>query len=179
MTPQIQSSQISEFAEIRIRRRQIRDLSPVSNPRKAVTPGSVKVLMLVEAGIIGFLSYWVLNEYTYNVYFRLYPDQILSSHITTYTAMLGLGIGLTGSAIAAMFYRNLRNAKIRLETVAVPKIRGAVEKVLSNLHTTDSHVSSSVATDQSLVRTDTALASKQVTAIVPVAKSEETEKQTS
>jgi hypothetical protein len=163
---------------VRIRYRQIRDLSPFNNPRKAVTPGSLKVLMVVEAGILAFLSYWVLSEYTYNVYFRLYADQIFLSHVTTYTAILGIGIGLTGSAVAAMFYKNLQHARIQLETVAVPKIRGAVEKVLSNIPVTDSHVASSIATDQNPVVKETSLESQQVTAIVPMEKLEETEKQT-
>jgi hypothetical protein len=154
-------------------------LSPARSPRKAITPSSVKVLMLIEAGIIGFLSYWVLNEYTYNVYFRLYADQIFLSHVTTYTALLGLGIGLTGSAVAAMFYKNLRDAKIRLESVAVPKIRGAVEKVLSNIPITDSHVTSGAATDQKPPVTETSSQSERATATVPMEKLEETERQTS
>jgi len=133
--------------------------------------------MLVEAGIIGFLSYWVLSEYTYNVYFRLYADQIFLSHVTTYTAILGLGIGLTGSAVAAMFYKNLQNAKTRLETIAVPKIRGAVEKVLSNIPATDSHVASNITTDQTALMPETSLESQQVTTIVPTKNLEESEKQ--
>ncbi len=98
--------------------------------QKAVTPSSVKILMIVEAGIIGFLCYWVLNEYTYNAYFRVYADQVLLSHVTTYSAILGLGIGLAGSAAAAVLYKNLQHAKYRLETVVAPKIRGAVDKVM-------------------------------------------------
>jgi hypothetical protein len=159
--------------------RLISRLSPARSPQKAITPSSVKVLMLVEAGIVGFLSFWVLSEYTYNVYFRLYADQIFLSHVTTYTALLGLGIGLTGSAVAAMYYKNLRDAKIRLESVAVPKIRGAVGKVLSSIPITDSPVKSSVVTDQNSLMTGTSPQSSPVTTIVPVAKSEKTEKQTS
>ena len=89
--------------------------------------------MLVEAGVISFLSFWVTNEYFYNAYFRSYIDQILIQHITTYTAAFGLGIGLAGTAVAAMFYKNLQRAKIHLENVTVPRIRGAVEKALSGI----------------------------------------------
>lgn len=95
--------------------------------------------MLVEAGVICFLSLWVTNEYLYNAYFRSYIDQILIQHITTYTAAFGLGIGLAGTAVAAMFYKNLQRAKTHLENVTAPRIRGAVEKVLSGIPGTETH----------------------------------------
>lgn len=95
--------------------------------------------MLVEAGIIGFLSFWISNEYMYNAYFRSYIDQILIQHITTYTAALGLGIGLAGTAVTAMLYKNLQRAKTHLENVTAPRIRGAVEKVLAGLPGTEAH----------------------------------------
>lgn len=89
--------------------------------------------MLIEAGIVGFLGYWIGSEYVFNAYFHDYVDQLLGAHGTTFTAALGLGIGLAGSAIAATLYRNLQHAKSRLETITAPKIRGAVEKILSSL----------------------------------------------
>jgi hypothetical protein len=110
-----------------------RRLSPARSPVKPVTPSSVKVLMLVEAGVIGFLAYWIISEYLFNAYFHDYVDLLLGAHGTTFTAALGLGIGLAGSAIAATLYRNLQHAKSRLETITAPKIRGAVEKILSSL----------------------------------------------
>jgi hypothetical protein len=93
--------------------------------------------MIIEAGVIGFLAYWILSEYIFNAYFHDYVDQLLGAHGTTFTAALGLGIGLAGSAIAATLYRNLQHAKSRLETITAPKIRGAVEKILSSLPTVD------------------------------------------
>ena len=93
--------------------------------------------MVVEAGVIGFLAFWIVNEYLFNAYFHDYVVQLLGNHITTLTAALGLGIGLAGSAIAATLYRNLQHAKYRLETIAAPKIRGAVEKILSTLPTVE------------------------------------------
>jgi hypothetical protein len=110
-----------------------RILSPARSPVKPVTPSSVKILMLIEASIIGFLGYWIVSEYVFNAYFHDYVDQLLGAHGTTFTAALGLGIGLAGSAIAATLYRNLQHAKSRLETITAPKIRGAVEKILSSL----------------------------------------------
>ena len=93
--------------------------------------------MLVEAGVIGFLAFWVVSEYLFNAYFHDYVDQLLGAHGTTFTAALGLGIGLGGSAIAATLYRNLQHAKSRLETITAPKIRGAVEKILASLPTVE------------------------------------------
>jgi hypothetical protein len=112
-------------------------LSPARNPVKPVTPSSVKILMLVEAGVIGFLAYWIASEYIFNAYFHDYVDQLIGTHGTTFTAALGLGIGLAGSAVAATLYRNLQHAKSRLETIGAPKIRGAVEKILSSLPTVE------------------------------------------
>jgi hypothetical protein len=112
-------------------------MTPSKTVQKAVTPDSVKGLMLVEAGIIGFLGYWIANEYVYNAYFRTYLDQVVLSHITTYTAALGLGIGLAGSAVAAALYRNLRHARSMLENLGASKFRGAMSQVLAGLPALD------------------------------------------
>jgi hypothetical protein len=122
-----------------------RRLSPARSPVKPVTPSSVKILMLLEAGVIGFLTFWIVNEYVFNAYFHDYVNQLLGAHGTTFTAALGLGIGLAGSAIAATLYRNLQHAKYRLETITAPKIRGAVEKILSSLPVVEEHQRASVA----------------------------------
>jgi hypothetical protein len=114
-----------------------RRLSPARSAVKPVTPGSVKILMIIEAGVVGFLAYWIVSEYVFNAYFHDYVNQLLGTHGTTFTAALGLGVGLAGSAVAATLYRNLQHAKSRLETIAAPKIRGAVEKILSNLPTVE------------------------------------------
>ena len=152
-------------------------MSPARTPLKAVTPGSVKVLMLVEAGIIGFLSYWVLSEYAYNAFFRSYADQILFNHITTYSAVLGLGIGLSGSAVAAMLYRNLQQAKRRLETVMVPKIRGAVDKILPSMPIVDTIAKQAVPPEPVVSNSQNQSPMSPVTAIVPVLqKNEQTKK---
>src|SRR3989441_8591674 len=89
--------------------------------------------MVLEAAVVAFLAYWIASEYVFNAYFHDNVDQLLGTHGTTFTAALGLSIGLAGSAIAATLYRNLQHAKSRLETITAPKIRGAVEKILSSL----------------------------------------------
>jgi len=109
-------------------------MSPSRTVQKSVTPDSVKALMIIEAIIIAFFSFWLANEYVYNVFFRIYVDSIFVEHFTTYTIALGLGIGLAGTAAAATLYKNLRDAKLRLESVA-PKIRGSVEKILASVPT--------------------------------------------
>jgi hypothetical protein len=133
--------------------------------------------MLVEAGIVGFLSYWIMSEYVYNAYFHGYVDRVLLSHGTTYTAVLGLGIGLAGSAVAATLYKNLQHAKRRLEAVAAPRIRGAVEKMLSNLPSTEAHPTLSVAEPN--LPPPQASESPPVTAIVPVPEPIERKKDSS
>src|SRR5256885_14879330 len=89
--------------------------------------------MLIEAAVVAFLAYWIFSEYVFNAYFHDYVDQLLGTRGTTFTAAIGLGIGLAGSGIAVTLYRNLQHARSRLETIAAPKIRGAVEKILSSL----------------------------------------------
>ncbi len=152
-----------------------RRLSPARSPVKPVTPSSVKILMLVEAGVIGFLSFWIVNEYVFNAYFHDYVYQLLGAHGTTFTAALGLGIGLAGSAIAATLYRNLQHAKYRLETIAAPKIRGAVEKILSTLPTVEESQHASVAKMPAPSST-TPLSSPPLTALVPLLPENEQKK---
>jgi len=109
-------------------------MSPSRTVQKAVTPDSVKALMIIEAIVIAFFSFWLANEYVYNVFFRAYVNSIFVEHFTTYTIALGLGIGLAGTAAAATLYKNLREAKVKLESIA-PKIRGSVEKMLASVPT--------------------------------------------
>ena len=86
--------------------------------------------MLAEVGILGFLSFWVMSEYMYNAYFRSYAGQLVLDHATTLTAIVGLAIGITGTAVAVNFYKSLRDTKLKLEDVVAPRIRGIVDKVL-------------------------------------------------
>jgi hypothetical protein len=150
-------------------------LSPARSPVKPVTPSSVMILMLVEAGVIAFLTFWIVNEYFFNAYFHDYVVQLLGNHITTVTAALGLGIGLAGSAIAATLYRNLQHAKYRLETIAAPKIRGAVEKILSTLPTVEESQRARV-TKVTASSSATPLSPPPVTALVPVLPESEQKK---
>jgi hypothetical protein len=135
--------------------------------------------MIAEAGIIAFLSFWVLSEYTYDAYFRSYVDLVLLGHATTYTAMLGLGIGLAGSATAALLYKNLRNAKLRLEATAVPKFRGAVEKVVSGLPSVSPGSTQKVTVEPKVSEAPAPSVSPPVTAIVPVPETKELKKDAS
>lgn len=113
---------------------------------KSVTPDSVKALMVIEAIVIAFFSFWLANEYVYNVYFRISVDSVFVQHLTSYTIAIGLGIGLTGTAVAAALYKTMREAKVKLESVA-PRIRGSVEKLLTSVPTMDAK-SPSISTSQ-------------------------------
>ena len=60
---------------------------------------------------------------------------MLVAHVTTYTAALGLIIGLAGSAIAATLYRNLKHARTRLERLAETKLKPSMQKVIEKIPT--------------------------------------------
>ena len=107
-------------------------MSPSTTVQGSVTPDSVKALMIIEAIIIAFFSFSLANEYVYNVYFRIYVNGVFVEHFTTYAIALGLGIGLAGTAAAAALYKNLREAKVKLESVT-PRIRGSIEKMLTSI----------------------------------------------
>src|SRR5207249_11515688 len=97
-------------------------MSPSRTVQRSVTPDSVKALMIVEAIVIAFFSFWLANEYVYNVYFRIYVnsvDSVFIEHFTTYTMALGLGIGLAGTAAAASLYKKLRDARLILEFIVL------------------------------------------------------------
>ncbi len=111
-----------------------KEMSPSRTVQRSVTPDSVKALMIIEAIVIAFFSFWLANEYAYNVYFQLYVNGVFVEHFTTYTIALGLGIGLAGTATAAALYKNLREAKVKLESVT-PRIRGSIEKMLASVPT--------------------------------------------
>ena len=113
---------------------------PSKSVLKSITPDSVKALMVIEAIIVAFFAFWLANEYYYNVYFRIYIDNVFLQHLTSYTIAIGLGMGLAGTAVAAALYKTMREAKVKLESVA-PKIKGSVEKLLTNVPTIDSKVS--------------------------------------
>ena len=108
-------------------------------PRKAATPGSVKALMIIEASAIGFFSFWLYSEYFYNAYFRTYVDSVFLAHITTYTAVIGLSIGLVGSAVTLTLWRSLRQARLRLESATPPRIKGSMERILSGMSAIDEY----------------------------------------
>jgi hypothetical protein len=109
-------------------------MAPSKTVLKSVTPDSVKALMILEAVVIAFFSIWIYDEYVYNVYFQIYVNNVFVAHFTSYTIALGLGIGLAGTAVAATLYKNLREAKVKLGSVA-PKIRGSVGKLLASVPT--------------------------------------------
>src|SRR5712691_302896 len=107
-------------------------MSPSRTVQRSVTPDSVKALMILEAIVVAFFSFWLANEYVYNVYFRIYVNSVFVEHFTSYTIALGLGIGLAGTAAAATLYKSLRDAKVKLRSVA-SKTRGSVEKMLARV----------------------------------------------
>ncbi len=132
--------------------------------------------MLIEAGIILFLTYWVMSEYTYSAFFHSYVDQALLSHVTSYTAILGLGVGLAGSAAAVTLYKILSNSRHGLERTAVPSIRVGVENMIASLPGASARPSSSVAIEPKLSDISGPSAPPPVTVVVPVPEKNEPKK---
>ncbi|OLB45113.1 MAG: hypothetical protein AUG17_07215 [Crenarchaeota archaeon 13_1_20CM_2_53_14] len=135
--------------------------------------------MLVEAGIIAFLGYWLMSEYVYDVSFHSYVDQALLSHVTWYTAILGLGIGMGCSAAAVACYKILRNARHGLETTHAPRFRGRFGKLSTGLPVSGARSSSSVAIEPKASDAPAPSTSSTLTAIVPVPEKSESKKDAS
>jgi len=62
-------------------------------------PGYAKIIMLLQSMVILFLSFWVLQEYTYNIYFQAYVNDMVQTNgsliaILVFVSSLGLALGL-------------------------------------------------------------------------------------
>jgi hypothetical protein len=107
--------------------------------------------MIIELGLNAFFTYWIISEYQYNIYFHQYVDSMILAHLTTYTALLGVTIGLVGTAIAATLYRNLKHAKIRLERLSETKLKPTMGKMLEKMPLVeDSHQSTALVVQQDI-----------------------------
>jgi hypothetical protein len=149
-------------------------MSPSKTVQRSVTPDSVKALMIIEAIIIVFFSFWLANEYVYNVYFRIYVNGVFVEHFTTYTIALGLGIGLAGTAAAATLYKNLREAKVKLESVA-PRIKGSVEKILASVPSLEPQPAVTPISSPSVSQSASEAAMTNVAPVAPVSTPQSTE----
>jgi len=114
-------------------------MTPSKTAQRPVTPDSVKTLMVLEALVAGFLGFWLYSEYLNNLYFQVYVNTAFLQHITTYAMAISIAIGLTGSLATASLWRNLRRARLRLETATPSKMKRTVEKVPSNVASLDEH----------------------------------------
>jgi hypothetical protein len=108
-------------------------LTPAKSAQKAVTPSSVKGLMIIEASAIIFLGYWLSNEYLYNAYFQDYIDVAVLQNLGTYAIVSSLSLGLTASFATVALWRSLHRARMRLATLPSPKVKGSVEKLHSTI----------------------------------------------
>jgi hypothetical protein len=114
-------------------------MTPFKTAQRPVTPDSVKTLMVLEALVAGFLGFWLYSEYLNNLYFQALVNTAFLQHITTYAMVISIAIGLTGSLATASLWRNLRQARLRLETATPSKMKRNVEKVLLNVPLLDEH----------------------------------------
>src|SRR5256712_10622640 len=93
--------------------------------------------MLLEAAVLAFLGIWLTNEYMNNIYMQLYWNSLNTAPPETYTMIIGLAIGLGGTVTAFALWKNLREARYKLEHVTSPRLRGSVKQVLSMLPSMD------------------------------------------
>ena len=66
---------------------------------KRLMPGYAKIIMLLQSMVILFLTFWVLQEYTYNIYFQAYVNDMVQTNgsliaILVFVSSLGLALGL-------------------------------------------------------------------------------------
>src|SRR5436853_6864831 len=66
---------------------------------KRLMPGYAKIIMLLQSMVILFLSFWVLQEYTYNIYFQAYVNDMVQTNgsliaILVFVSSLSLVLGL-------------------------------------------------------------------------------------
>jgi uncharacterized membrane protein YgaE (UPF0421/DUF939 family) len=97
--------------------------------------------MILEALVLAFLAAWLINEYMNNIYMQLYFNSVIGVHLTTYTMLIGVVIGLGGTVTAFTLWKNLRETRVKLENISSPRLRGSVRKILSALPTIDEETS--------------------------------------
>src|SRR2546427_9740338 len=114
---------------------------PSRTSMKPFARSSIKALTLLEAAVLAFLGIWLTNEYMNNIYMQLYWNSLIGTHLTTYTIIIGLAIGLGGTVTAFTLWKNLREARYKLEHITSPRLRGSVKQVLSMLPTMDEEYS--------------------------------------
>jgi hypothetical protein len=66
---------------------------------KRLMPGYAKIIMVLQSMMILFLSFWVVQEYMYNIYFQAYVNDIVQVNgsliaILVFVSSLGLALGL-------------------------------------------------------------------------------------
>lgn len=66
---------------------------------KRLMPGYAKIIMLLQSMVILFLSFWVVQEYMYNIYFQAYVNDMIQTNgsliaILVFVSSLGLALGL-------------------------------------------------------------------------------------
>jgi hypothetical protein len=62
-------------------------------------PGYAKIIMLLQSMVILFLTFWVSQEYMYNIYFQAYMNDMIQTNgslivILVFVSSLGLALGL-------------------------------------------------------------------------------------
>ena len=91
--------------------------------------------MIIEAIVLGFLSFWMVDEYMHNVYLQEYANGAILAHLTTYTIVIGVGIDLASTLVIFTLWRNLKETRYKLEKATPPpsKLKAPVRHALAAL----------------------------------------------
>ncbi len=82
------------------------------------TPGSAKAIILLQAVVIGFLSFWAFEEYQNNLYFQAYVNSTVQTNVLA-LGMVLIGIPVFTIAIYGMVRISRRSGQsVPLESVA-------------------------------------------------------------
>ncbi len=86
---------------------------------RKIIPGFVKVLVVAQSIIILFLSFWVVEEYLNNSYFRVYVDSYL--HGGSFGAIILISISLLGVVAGGLFAKLRNTGKEHERTLSTEK----------------------------------------------------------
>src|SRR5712692_6946895 len=90
-------------------------------------PGSAKVVMLLQAVVIGFLSFWAIEEYQNNLYFQQYVNSIVQANIV----MISLGVAFILVLGAGAFARTRKGTIKQEQFLSVEPDLSAAEPKLA------------------------------------------------
>jgi hypothetical protein len=75
-------------------------------------PGFAKIIMLLQTAVIVFLLFWLVEEYSNNLYFQTYVNEFVQGSVFAVVVLISI-IGFT--VIALVLYLKLRRTRRELD----------------------------------------------------------------